>query len=180
MTGPSREEALLKFRSRQASESHPKAKSTGEPGPETLCWDEIGFMWEGIAFANRALRATTNAVTEKYDLGPRGAWILNLLSHGPAFPLDLAQLLCVGRSLITAELTRLTDAGLVTTRTGTDRRRTELTLTPLGQAACQLIRDEMQASALRNLASYSADEVKLFARMLRDLRRGAEDDETGL
>jgi DNA-binding MarR family transcriptional regulator len=176
MADVARDAALRKLRSPLADQSDHKVKSPDEPGAETLGWSEMGFLWEGVAFASRALRATTNSVTKTYDLGPRGAWILNLLSHDVAYPLDLARLLCVGRSLITAELTRLTDAGLVTTKPGeTDRRRTELTLTPAGTIACQTIRDEMAASVRHNLANYSAQEIKLLSHMLRDLRRGAEE-----
>lgn len=181
MKDSKRDEALRKLRSPLAQRSAHSPKSADVPGAEALSWDEMGYLWEGVSFVSRALRATTDKVTKAYDLGPRGAWILNLLSHDVIYPLDLARLLCVGRSLITAELARLTEAGLVTTKPGeADRRRTELTLTALGQIACQSIRDEMAASVRHNLAVYSAEEIRLFAQMLRDLRQGAEASGSGL
>lgn len=142
-------------------------------------WDELGLVCEGLAYGARLLRGATKPVTRQYCLGPRGAFMLNLISGGARYPLDLAQALKCGRSLITAELARLTEAGLVTSTTGeTDKRRTALTLTPLGEAACKKVRSEMERLVKRNLAAYSSDEVRLFSRMLRDARN-LEADEAG-
>ncbi len=145
---------------------------------DALTWEELSHVLEGLAFAHRPLRAATLKVTRQYDLGPRGAFILSLISGGKIYPLDLSEMLKAGRSLITAELSRLTEAGLVTASPGRhDRRRSELSLTPLGQKACQRVREEMARIVQRNLAGYSIDELMLFARMLRDVRQ-LEEDET--
>ena len=144
---------------------------------DALGWDELGLVCEGLAFAQRPLRAATRGVTRQYGLGPRGAWILNLISTGKVYPLELSDMLKAGRSLITAELARLTEAGLITASPGRhDRRRSELALTSLGQAACQQVRDEMARIVRRNLAGYSAEHVRLFSRMLRDVRQLEEDE----
>jgi DNA-binding MarR family transcriptional regulator len=149
-------------------------------GIDALGWDELGPLLEGLAFAQRPLRAATRRVTRQYDLGPRGAFILSLISGGKIYPLELSDMLKAGRSLITAELARLTEAGLVTASPGRhDRRRSELALTPLGQQACQRVRDEMARIVRRNLAGYSAEDVMLFARMLRDVRQLEPDEVTG-
>jgi DNA-binding MarR family transcriptional regulator len=138
------------------------------PGPSSIGWDEIAFLAEGLAFGQRALRAATRKVTERHDLGPRGAWILNVVSNGGAYPLELASVFCVGRSLITAELTRLTEAGLIDTRPDKDdRRKTELTLTPLGRAASDELRQELSEIIRRRLAGFDAAEVRLAAEVLR-------------
>jgi DNA-binding MarR family transcriptional regulator len=114
-------------------------------------------------------------VTQRYNLGPRGAWMLNVISHGVAYPLELASVFCVGRSLITAELARLTEAGLVDARPGkTDRRKTELTLTPLGQTASNEIRQEFLEIVRRRLAGFDRKEVRLVAEALRALAREPE------
>ena len=110
-------------------------------------------------------------MTERYDLGPRGAWILNLISSGVVHPTDLSTMFAVGRSLITAELVRLTEAGLIVARPGEqDRRRSELALTPAGEVASRQIRERIAAIIHENLRDYSADEMRKFARMLRDVR----------
>ena len=146
-------------------------------GVDTLSWDELSPVLEGLAFAQRPLRAATRRVTRQYDLGPRGAFILSLISGGNIYPLDLSDMLKAGRSLITAELTRLTEAGLVTATPGRhDRRRSELALTTLGHEACQQVRDEMARIVRRNLAGYSAEEFRLFSRMLHEVRQLEEDE----
>ena len=144
---------------------------------ESLGWNELGLVAEGLAYAQRPLRAATRQVTQHYDLGPRGAWILSLISGGRCYPLDLSKALKAGRSLITAELVRLTRAGLVTaTADSEDRRRSQLALTPLGQQACERVRAEMARIVRRNLSAYSPDQVRLFISMLRDVRRLEADE----
>lgn len=136
-----------------------------------LDWIDIGFLCEGIAFAQRPLREGNEKIIKQYNLGPRGAFILNLLANGLRYPLDLATALCCGRSLITAELGRLTEADLVTSKPGeVDRRRTELTLTSLGEQALADIRAETSRIIRTNLADYSPDEIRKLATMLRAVR----------
>jgi DNA-binding MarR family transcriptional regulator len=136
-----------------------------------LDWHDIGYLIDGLAFAQTPLRQATGKVTQKYNLGPRGAFILRLLANGLLYPLDLATALCCGRSLITAELARLTDAGLVTARPGeNDRRRSELRLTPLGQAETEKLREEIRRIVSANLAGFTPDEVRKFAVMLHAAR----------
>jgi DNA-binding MarR family transcriptional regulator len=158
--------------------TQPKPQPNHPEGVDTLSWDELSPVLEGLAFAQRPLQAATRRVTRQYDLGPRGAFILSLISGGKIYPLDLSEMLKAGRSLITAELARLTEAGLVTATPGRhDRRRSELALTKLGQQACQQVRDEMARIVRRNLAGYSEEEFRLFSRMLREVRQ-LEEDET--
>lgn len=149
-----------------------RAKAPRRPASETgeLGWIEVAAIAEGLAFGPRALRAATDKVTERYDLGPRGAWILNVISHGIAYPIELATVFRVGRSLITAELSRLTDAGLIAARPGKDdRRRTELTLTPLGNKVSEQLREDLMAVIQLRLANYSAAETRLAGEILRAL-----------
>jgi DNA-binding MarR family transcriptional regulator len=174
VTDSAREKTLRSFTS---DLNRATATRRAKPGPSEIGWDEAAFLAEGLAFGPRALRAATAKVTERYSLGPRGAWILNVVSNGVAYPLELATVFCVGRSLITAELARLTEAGLIDARPGKDdRRKTELTLTPSGQAASDEIREEFLAIVRRRLAAYTADEARLAAEMLRALSR--EPDES--
>lgn len=138
-----------------------------------LDWIDIGLICEGVAFAQRPLREGNREITKRYNLGPRGAFILNLLANGMLYPLELATALCCGRSLVTAELSRLSDASLITSRPGeVDRRRTELTLTLLGQEALAEIRAETSRIIRTNLADYTPGEVRKFIEMLRAVRGG--------
>ena len=138
--------------------------------PLKLSWEEIGFLCQGLSFGPRSMKAGIRSVTDEHSLGPRGAWILILISNGQVvFPLDLTNFFRVGRSLITAELTRLTEARLITyKKSGTDRRRVELAVTPLGEKACQRVRDELSRLVVQRLSSYTREDVLLCARILRD------------
>jgi len=134
-------------------------------------WSIIGQVCDGLAFANRPLRAATHRVTREYDLGPRGAFILNVISNGLLYPLELASVFKAGRSLITIELARLTRAGLIVSRPGSkDRRRTELALTALGKVAAQQVRDDMSEIVRTHLRGYSREQILLFCEMLHDVR----------
>jgi DNA-binding MarR family transcriptional regulator len=139
--------------------------------------DELAFLAEGLAYGPRALLSATRNVTARYDLGPRGAWIVNVISHGITYPLELATTFGVGRSLITAELARLIDAGLIASRpSDRDRRKTELTLTPLGEAAAQEVRAEFVSIVNTRLAGFSPAELRLASEVLRALSH--DEDET--
>lgn len=127
---------------------------------------------EGLVFAQRPIRAAAREVTRRYKLGPRGSFILGLIASGISYPHELASLLKIGRSLVTSELARLTAAGLVVASPGEqDRRRSALALTPTGERASNDVRDAITHILTRNLKGYSVEEVALFARMLRDIRR---------
>lgn len=131
----------------------------------------------GLVFAQRPIRAAGQEAAQKHDLGPRGPFILSLIDRGIRFPKDLATVLGVGRSLVTAELVRLTEAGLVSSATASDRRKTELSLTPLGKAVNDTLRAKLVGYLRDNLSAYSEEQVALFAQMLRAMRSGtsAED-----
>lgn len=145
-------------------------KKTGRAGAQELSWEEIGFILEGLVIAPRPMRAATRSITEQYSLGPRGAWICVLVSIGEVvFPLDLTKFFQIGRSLITAELTRLNDAGLIAyQRNDNDGRRVELTLTPLGETVQRKVKTKLAKLVTRRLAPYTREQALMFGRMLHD------------
>jgi DNA-binding MarR family transcriptional regulator len=145
-------------------------KKTDRARLQELSWDQIGFILEGLVVAPRPMRTATRSITAEYSLGPRGAWIAVLISIGEVvFPLDLTKFFQIGRSLITAELTRLSDAGLITyQKNASDGRRVELTLTPLGQSVQRRVKADLAKLVTLRLASYSREQALLFGRMLHD------------
>lgn len=126
----------------------------------------------GLIFSQRPIGAATQEMTERHDLGPRGAFMLSLIKRGVAFPKDLATILRIGRSLVTAELARLTEAGLVVTIAHEDRRRSQLQLTALGEEANTQVRGRLLATLEHRLAGYSPQQVALLADMLETLQEG--------
>ena len=136
-----------------------------------LSWEEIGFILEGLVIAPRPMKAITRDITAEYSLGPRGAWIVVLISIGEVvFPLDLTKMFQIGRSLISAELTRLSAARLIRyQRDESDGRRVKLTLTPLGEAVQRRVKADLAKMVTRRLAAYTHDQVLQFGRMLHDI-----------
>lgn len=167
MTSTTREELLRRAFSKQETDDAAEGDL-----PSGIEWVDIAPVIEGLVFAGRPIGAATQSVTARYDLGPRGCYILSAISRGITYPLDLASLLRVGRSLVTAELNRLTAAGLIESVPGKDdRRRSELSLTPEGDRACVEVRSELHRLIRGNLSGYTVEHVRLFARMLADVCR---------
>jgi DNA-binding MarR family transcriptional regulator len=143
-----------------------------EAGP--LVWGDIAFLVHGMAFASGPLHRATSGVTQRYDLGPRGTWVLNLVSNGINHPHELAEMLRIGRSLVSAELARLAEAGLIDARKGKgDRRRSELALTPIGEAALKEVRSELAQLVTESLGHYEPEELRLCGRILADMQNAA-------
>jgi DNA-binding MarR family transcriptional regulator len=162
-----RDAILSRFKPKQAEGDPAKDESP-------LVWDDIGYLSHGLVFGPRPLLQATRSVTERYSLGPRGGWMLNLIGIGLFHPHELSDVLKIGRSLVSAELARLTEAGLVTSSIGkSDKRRSELMLTELGQAALEQIRSELFGGLTSALKGYTPDQVRLLAKMLHDLHDSA-------
>src|SRR4051794_40566389 len=78
-----------------------------------LSWEDIGFFGNAIAIASRQWRTAAKQVRDEYSLGPHGPWIIGLIaSNQVVYPSDLTKILRCGRSLISAELNKLNEAGL--------------------------------------------------------------------
>lgn len=130
--------------------------------------DEISQFCNLVGMAPRVLAASRGAVTEKYDLGPRGAWILGLTQRGINSPSKLTEVLCIQRSLVTLELSRLSDAGLVTTsRNPEDGRRLVVKLTAKGRRVCQELEDAVEEFVLGRFAGLEREELLALLRALR-------------
>jgi DNA-binding MarR family transcriptional regulator len=137
--------------------------------PLKLSWKEVGLIAQGLSLASRPLRGVTKQITTEYGLGPRGAWILRLIETGQVVhPLDVTNFFHISRSVITEEVSRLTERGLIAYRqSDDDRRRVELALTPLGKKVGQRVREALTQLILQQFSSYSRDEVLQFCNMLQ-------------
>jgi DNA-binding MarR family transcriptional regulator len=136
-------------------------------GLATKTWDDMRTILAGIATAWKRIYLVTRRAADRYGLGPRGAWILMLVSEGSTSPSDIAKVMRVGPGLVTIDLNRLVKQKLLLYRKSpTDGRRIDLALTPRGTQVCWKIRHELAELADYALAGYGSDERQLFAQML--------------
>lgn len=142
-----------------------------EDANPSLSRDDIGFLGNAIALASRQWRAAVKQLREEYALGPHGPWIIGLIaSNHVGYPSDLTRVLRCGRSLISAELNKLSEAGLINCRkSDEDGRQIELTVTPLGLAANERVAESLTSMLHERLGHYSREEILYCARILRDL-----------
>jgi DNA-binding MarR family transcriptional regulator len=155
------------------------SSSEAAPAPERLkaapllSRDEIGFFSQSLSAARGQFSLATKAMCAEFGLAPRGPWIIGVLGKTPMAPHLLAEIFSVGRSLITAELVKLAEAGLILQeRNEADGRRVTLSLTPLGRKAYDRLGTEMGSFLADRLSGYSRDEVMLCARLLSDFAKG--------
>jgi DNA-binding MarR family transcriptional regulator len=131
--------------------------------------DEVAHLCSVMGVAPRQLAKAREAITEQFDLGPRGAWILGMIGVGVDSPSQLADALRIGRSLATTELNRLSDAGLIEAQRGQgDGRRSQLRLTASGREANEWLGRALTRFVNDRLAAYTREELLLCARILRD------------
>ena len=131
--------------------------------------EEVAHLCSVMGVAPRQLAKAREAITEQFDLGPRGAWILGMIGVGIDSPSGLADALRIGRSLATTELNRLSDAGLIEALRGrSDGRRSQLILTAAGHEAHERLGRALTTFVNTRLAAYTRDELLLCARILRD------------
>lgn len=143
-----------------------------ETGAGDLQWDDLQYVIEGLMYAPRPVHAAMQSATHRYKLAPKGAYILTLLDQGITFPAELALALRISKSMITKELARLAEAGLISvSMDDADKRRSALSLTAAGKQACEDVRKSMTHMLRRNLGRYSPEQVRLLADMLRDARQ---------
>lgn len=156
----------------------PRAVSSSESlergnGIPVLSRDDIGYFSQAVASSRGQFTIATKRVCEDFELAPRGPYIIGLLGRQPRSPHELADFYNVGRSLITAELSRLSDAGLIEqVKDEADRRRITLSLTPAGQKVYQRLGEDIRSFIEKRLSGYTRDEIMLCARLLSDFSNG--------
>jgi DNA-binding MarR family transcriptional regulator len=136
-----------------------------------LSWEDIGFFGNAIAIASRQWRVAAKQVREEYSLGPHGPWIVGLIaSNQVVYPSDLTKVLRCGRSLISAELNKLSEAGLINCRKSEeDGRQIELSVTPLGAETNDRVAESLTCMLEERLVHYTREDILYCARLLRDL-----------
>jgi len=151
-----------------------KAAVAEDAARPDLTAHEIAVFCNVLGVAPRQLANGREAITERYDLGPRGAWIIGLLEIGVNSPSALTEALCIGRSLVTAEINRLLQAGLVAgNQNAQDGRRTILELTEEGKSVSKELRRTINDLVTSRLAGHSREDVLACIALLQDFVGGA-------
>lgn len=131
--------------------------------------EDVAYFCSAVGVALRPMNDASSLIAQKYDLGPRGPWILGMIQVGVTSPSRLSELLGIGRSLLTSELNRLSRAQLIDTRKHVgDGRRVMLSLTPEGTACNEQLRAHLTSLTQERLTGYSREEILLCTRLLRD------------
>lgn len=134
--------------------------------------NDVGAFGLALSAARGQFGAATKALCAELGLAPRGPFIIGLIGKGVDSPHAIADFYHVGRPLITAEIGKLVDAGLVEqTRSEQDGRRITLSLTPAGEHARERLREDLNDFFAKRLAGYSRDEIMLCVRILNDFSR---------
>lgn len=154
--------------------SDARRSDADDPDVRPLSDHEITLFCNLLGVAPRQLQQARDEITERYDLGPRGGWIIGLLEIGVNSPSALTEALGIGRSLVTAEINRLLQAGLVTSsQNAEDGRRYVLALTAEGKRTSAILRAAITALVTNRLAGYSTAQIRASMALLRDFVGGA-------
>ncbi|MET0377005.1 MAG: MarR family transcriptional regulator [Rhizorhabdus sp.] len=147
--------------------------SAGKARQRPFSADEVGRFFGALASARDQFGQITKELSRKYGIGPRGPWMVGLIGREPASPHQLATFYGIGRSLVTAELRQLQEAGLITyKKSETDGRKVQLSLTPLGDELRNELTNGLAHLMAERLDGYSNQEVMTCARLLSDFARG--------
>ena len=153
-------------------EDHPDSPEPARSliGP-VVSWEDIGVFGLALTMAMRKWRLGIQSLRDEYSLGPRGPWVLGVISRqGVINPKDLTDAVFCTKSQITSELIRLTEAGLVTSSRGkTDRRQVELSLTALGETVNARLANSFVTIFEEQLPGYSREDVLFCAGLLKCL-----------
>jgi DNA-binding MarR family transcriptional regulator len=156
------------------SDETPKTDPDGQHRTLSFSTEEVGAFFGALAAARDRFGYVTKAIAREHALGPRGPWILGLLGRKTVSPHELARMFNIGRSLVTAELSQLQEAGLIFYAKSTDDgRRVELSLTPLGREVRDRLSRDLAALLETRLAHYGKTQILETAALLRDFAEGA-------
>ncbi|HEX7874295.1 MAG TPA: MarR family winged helix-turn-helix transcriptional regulator [Sphingobium sp.] len=149
------------------------ASSSESPVADGYTTEESGFFFGALSAARDRFGFVTRALSREYGIGPRGPWMVGVIGRHAVSPHELAHFFKIGRSLVTAELTQLQNAGLVHyEKSASDGRRVQLSLTPLGIEMRERLSLDLAALLTKRLAGYSKAEVMAAARILSDFAEG--------
>jgi DNA-binding MarR family transcriptional regulator len=130
----------------------------------------IGRLLASIGNLSNSLGAIHSRYAQNHDLGARGIWTLSAISEGHASPGAIARLLMVPPSVVSGDLNRLLDAGLIERRRdGSDGRRLVYSLTEDGSALLSGAHSIYVSILGDKMASYPPEEIERLLRVLYEV-----------
>lgn len=135
-----------------------------------LDWSDVAAFVQAVAHAGAPLSEASLPVRTRLGLGPRGTMILNQIGSGRVQPSEIAEALNIGRSLVTADLARVEEAGLVVRTPGADRRRVELSVTAKGVEVMLEVKANLEKLIRERIGHRSKAEIDACTELLSELR----------
>lgn len=130
----------------------------------------IGQLLASIGNLSTCLGAIHAQLSQRHGLGPRGIWMLSWISEGHGYPGYIAKAMILPPSVVSGDLRRLSEAGLVTrNRDGEDKRRLCYCLTPPGAALLSEAHGLYVVALADKIASYPAEDIGKTLRILYEL-----------
>jgi DNA-binding MarR family transcriptional regulator len=135
-----------------------------------LTWSDVAAFVQAVSRAAAPLSEASLPVRTRLGLGPRGTMILYQITSGRVQPSEIAEALNVGRSLVSADLARLEQSGLVIRKPCADRRRVELAVTPKGVAVMLEVKANLEKLIQDRIGHRSKAEIDACTNLLSELR----------
>jgi DNA-binding MarR family transcriptional regulator len=149
-------------------------------GSNTSARRETQAVLEGIRRIVHALRESSRRAERDVGLSGAQLFILQTLEQSPAISInELASMTHTHQSSVSTVVSRLVDRGLVKrTRSGSDRRRVVLSLSPSGARLAGRSPDLPQDRLVRGVATLPAAQRRVLAAALSELAAVMHGDRT--
>ncbi|MCR5870999.1 MULTISPECIES: MarR family winged helix-turn-helix transcriptional regulator [unclassified Sphingomonas] len=130
----------------------------------------IGRLLASIGNLSTSLGAIHARFAQDHGLGPRGIWIMSWISEGQGNPGAIARAMILPPSVISGDLNRLVEQGLVVRQRGAaDGRRLDYSLTETGQALLAKAHARYVAILQGKFAEYPPDQIDALLRILFEI-----------
>ena len=154
----------------EAEQDEQGRASPDDPPRARLPSGPIGRLLASVGNLSNMLGVVHGRYAQSHDLGIRGIWTLSAISEGHTSPGDMARLGMLPPSVVSGDLNRLLDAGMIQRRRdGSDGRRLVYSLTESGRdllAGAHAVYVEMLGE---KMGSYPPEEIDRLLRVLYEI-----------
>jgi DNA-binding MarR family transcriptional regulator len=130
----------------------------------------VGRLLASVGNLSGAFNVIHSRYAQSHGLGIRGIWTLSAISEGHASPGEIARLMMLPPSVVSGDLNRLIDAGLIERRRDdSDGRRLVYTLTEAGRVLLSDAHAVYVDVLGGKIGSYPPGEIERLLRMLYEI-----------